>query len=158
MICFSCQAIENAAHHRYRLEHNRDHRFRRHLEDQGRREATIEGYLGNVNRHLKFARTDRSFGQDLERFRDILAERKVTRSTKNQYNYAIKAYYAMLGEKIEVKCPEPNNQIQHYFDSQDVISIFGVFISLNTLLCCKPSSMGPKGHRSYATWTCQILF
>ena len=45
-------------------------------------------------------------GQDLERFRDSLAERKVSRSTKNQYNYAIKAYYAMLGEKIEVKCLE----------------------------------------------------
>ena len=37
-------------------------RFRRCLEDQGRREATIEGYLGNINRHLKFARTEPAIG------------------------------------------------------------------------------------------------
>ena len=61
-------------------------RFRRYLEDQGRREATIEGYLGNVNRYLKFAKTDRPLDQDLERFRDTLAERKVSRSSKNQYS------------------------------------------------------------------------
>lgn len=101
-------------------------RFRRYLEGQGMREATITGYLGNVGRYLKFAQSDRPSNQDLERFRDILAEKRVSRSTKNQYNYAIRAYYAMLGEKIEVKRLEPNNQIPYYFDKEDVIKIFNV--------------------------------
>lgn len=77
-------------------------RFRRYLEDQGRRETTIEGYLGNVNRYLKFAKTDRPLDHDLERFRNSLAEKKTSRSTKNQYNYAIKAYHAMLGKRSKL--------------------------------------------------------
>lgn len=90
------------------------------------REATITGYLGNVERYLKFAESDRPSNQDLERFRDILAEKKVSRSTKNQYNYAIKAYHAMIGENIEVKRLNPNNQIPYYFDKEDVLKIFNV--------------------------------
>ncbi|MCK9587336.1 phage integrase N-terminal SAM-like domain-containing protein [Methanothrix soehngenii] len=62
-------------------------RFRRYLEDRGMREATITGYLGNVGRYLKFAKSDRPSNQDLERFRDLLSEKKVSRSTKNQYKY-----------------------------------------------------------------------
>lgn len=101
-------------------------RFRRYLENQGMRETTITGYIGNVGRYLKFAESDRPSNQDLERFRDLLSEKKVSRSTKNQYNYAIRAYHAMLGEKIEVKRLNPNNQIPYYFDRDDVIKIFNV--------------------------------
>ena len=108
-------------------------RFRHYLEGQGMREATVTGYLGNVGRYLKFAQSDRPSGQDLERFRDILAERKASRSTKNQYNYSIRAYHAMIGEKIEVKRLEPNNQIPHYFDKDDVIKIFSVIQNIKHL-------------------------
>ena len=38
---------------------------------------------------------------DLELFRDNTADRKMGRSTKNQYNYAMKAYHAILGDPIE---------------------------------------------------------
>jgi integrase/recombinase XerD len=105
-------------------------RFRRYLEDNGMREATITGYLGNVERYLKFAKSDRPSNQDLERFRDTLAEKRVSRSTKNQYNYAIKAYHAMIGEKIEVKRLNPDNQIPYYFDKEDVLKIFNVIHNL----------------------------
>ncbi len=108
-------------------------RFRRYLEGQGMRKATVTGYLGNVRRYLKFAQSDRPSNQDLELFRDILAERKASRSTKNQYKYSIRAYHAMIGEKIEVKRLEPNNQIPHYFDKDDVIKIFSVIQNLKHL-------------------------
>ena len=108
-------------------------RFRRYLENQGMREATITGYVGNAARYLKFAGSDRPSSQDLERFRDILAQRKASRSTKNQYNYAIKAYHAMLGEKIEVKRLEPNNQIPYYFDKDEVIKIFDAIRNIKHL-------------------------
>jgi len=112
-------------------------RFRRYLEDQGRREATIVGYMGNVERYLRFAETDRPSPQDVERFRDVLAERKVSRSTKNQYNYAIRAYHAMLGERVEVKRLEPNNQIPYYFDGGDIIKIFDIVNNLKHLAILK---------------------
>ena len=75
-------------------------RFRRYLEGQGMREATITGYMGNAGRYLKFAKSDRPLNQDFERFRDNLAERKVSRSTKNQ--------------------------IPYYFDKNDGIKVFNV--------------------------------
>lgn len=97
------------------------------------REANVTGNLGNVGRYLKFAKSNRPSGQDLERFGDILAERKVSRSTKNQYNYSIRAYHAMLGVRIEVKRLEPNNLTPHYFDKDDVIKIFSVIQNLKHL-------------------------
>ncbi|MDD2755815.1 MAG: hypothetical protein PHS80_09845 [Methanothrix sp.] len=39
-------------------------RFRRYLEGQGMRDATITGYLGNAGRYLKFAKRDRPLNQD----------------------------------------------------------------------------------------------
>ncbi|MGA9097423.1 MAG: tyrosine-type recombinase/integrase [Methanotrichaceae archaeon] len=108
-------------------------RFHRYLEDQGIRDNTITNYKGNVLRYLKFAKTDHPSMQDLERFRDFLAEKKLARSTKNQYNYSIRAYHAMLGETIEIKRLEPNNQIPYYFDKEDVIKIFSVIRNLKHL-------------------------
>jgi integrase/recombinase XerD len=105
-------------------------RFRRYLEDQGIRESTIIGYIGNIGRYLKFAKTNQPSHQDLELFRDYMADRKMGRSTKNQYNYAIKAYHAMLGDPIEIKRLEPNNQIPYYFDKDDIIKIFSVITNL----------------------------
>lgn len=93
-------------------------RFRRYLEDLGIRDTTISNYIGNVLRYLRFAETANPSTNDLERFRDFLAGKKVSRSTKNQYNYSIKAYHAMLGETIEMRRLEPNNQIPYYFDKR----------------------------------------
>jgi integrase/recombinase XerD len=108
-------------------------RFRRYLEDRGIRESTIIGYIGNIQRYLKFANTNQPSHQDLERFRESMANRKMSRSTKNQYNYAIKAYHEMIGDPIEMKRLEPNNQIPYYFDKEDVIKIFGVIPNLKHL-------------------------
>jgi integrase len=132
-------------------------RFRRYLEGQGRREATIEGYLGNVNRYLKFARSDRPSNQDLEQFRDVLAKRKTSRSTRNQYNYAIRAYHAMLGEKIEVKRLEPNNKIPYYFDGQDVLTIFSVIHNLKHLAILKTLFYGALRASELCNLICPTL-
>lgn len=105
-------------------------RFRRYLEGLGIRESTIIGYVGNIHRYLKFAKTNQPSHQDLEHFRDHMADKKMARSTKNQYNYAIKAYHAMLGDPIEIRRLEPNNQIPYYFDKEDVIKIFSVIPNL----------------------------
>jgi integrase/recombinase XerD len=105
-------------------------RFRRYLEGLGIRESTIIGYVGNIGRYLKFAKTNQPSHQDLELFRDNMADRKMGRSTKNQYNYAIKAYHAMLGDPIEIKRLGPNNQIPYYFDKEDVIKLFSVIQNL----------------------------
>ena len=108
-------------------------RFRRYLEDRGIRDATITTYLGNVHRYLRFAETVHPSTDDLEQFRDHLAEKKASRSTKNQYNYSIRAYHSMLGETIEVKRLEPNNEIPYYFEREDIIKIFSVISNIKHL-------------------------
>ena len=52
-------------------------RFRRHLEGLGIRESTIIGYVGNIHRYLKFAKTNQPSHQDLEHFRDYMADKKM---------------------------------------------------------------------------------
>jgi integrase/recombinase XerD len=108
-------------------------RFRRFLEDCGIREATIITYLGNVHRFLRFAETVHPSTNDLEQFRNHLTEKKSSRSTKNQYNYSIRAYHTMLGETIEMKRLEPNNEIPYYFERDDIIKIFSVISNIKHL-------------------------
>jgi len=108
-------------------------RFRRYLENRGIREATITNYLGNVHRYLRFAENVHPTITDLERFRDHLSETKASRSTKNQYNYSIRPYNAMLGETIKMKRLEPNNEIPHYFERDDIIKIFSVISNIKHL-------------------------
>lgn len=105
-------------------------RFKRYLMGLGRSEGTIDGYLGNVKRYLTFAETDRPSSADWERFRGTLVDRKLARSSLNQYGYAAKAYHAMLGEDIVVKRLEPHNEIPYYFNEDDIIQIFGVVNNL----------------------------
>ncbi len=105
-------------------------RFQRYLEDRGRRDSTIKGYVGNVERYLKFAGTDHPSEIDRNKFRDELHNAKVSRSTLNQYGYAIKAYHSMLGEDIPYTRLKLNNLIPYYFTSDEVLKIFSVCTNL----------------------------
>ncbi|MCJ7445890.1 MAG: site-specific integrase [Methanotrichaceae archaeon] len=101
-------------------------RFKRYLENNGLRDSTIVGYIGNVARYLKFAGTDRPTLQNANDFRDNLHDRKISRSTLNQYAYAIKAYHKMYGEVFSFKRLNPNNQITYFFSSEEILRIFDV--------------------------------
>ncbi len=108
-------------------------RYRRYLENRGIRQTTVENYSGNVLRYLKFAQTDRPNARHFEGFLDHLSEKRSSRSTRNQYSYSIRAYHAMIGDPIEIKRLEPDNQIPYYFDKDDVIKIFSVISNLKHL-------------------------
>jgi integrase/recombinase XerD len=101
-------------------------RFRRYLEDNGFRKSTIEGYVGNVGRYLKFAGIDKPSEKDRITFRDELHNSKLSRSTLNQYGYAIKSYHSMLGEEVSYRRLNPNNYIPYYFTADEVQKIFDV--------------------------------
>lgn len=100
--------------------------FKRYLENNGFRESTVEGYIGNIRRYLEFCKTDRPSSQDILRFQEALHDLKLSRSTLNQYGYAIKAYHRMFGEKVEYPRLNPNNNIPYYFTSEEVRKIFSV--------------------------------
>jgi len=106
-------------------------RFRRYLEDNGFRESTIEGYVDNVGRYLKFAGTDKTSEKDRITFRDESHNSKLSRSTLNQYGYAIKAYHSMLGEDISYRQLNPHNHIPYYY--LDFITLQNESVTYTTL-------------------------
>jgi hypothetical protein len=59
-------------------------------------DTTIAKHQGNILRYLQFCKTDHPSGHDLDIFGENMAEKKASNSTKNQHNYSIKAYQAML--------------------------------------------------------------
>jgi len=101
-------------------------RYTNYLNDIGLRESTIESYVGCVGRYLEFAQTDRPSAEDSVRFRELLHERGLSRSTINNYSFGIKNYHKMLGESIPVLFLKENEHIPYYFDEDDVLRIFSV--------------------------------
>jgi integrase/recombinase XerD len=99
-------------------------KFRFYLQEKGFRDATIEGYVGNVSRYLKFVQTEDPSEDDFIKFRESLHSWKMSRSTLNQYGYAIKAYHEMIGRELKYTRIKMDNQIPYYFTSEDVEKIF----------------------------------
>jgi integrase/recombinase XerD len=99
-------------------------KFRVYLTDKGFRESTIEGYIGNVKRYLRFSNSDHPARENYNQFRELLYSSKLSRSTLNQYGYSIKAYHQMLGEDVEFSRMIPNNRLPYYFTNEDVYTIF----------------------------------
>ncbi len=100
-------------------------RYRRYLEDRGFRESTVESYIGNVGRYLKFAQTDRPTTDTATCFRDTLHDKNLARSTINNYSFAMACYHSMYGEEASFPFMKRNDEIPCYFDPEEVIRIFG---------------------------------
>jgi integrase/recombinase XerD len=123
-------------------------RFRLYLMDNGLRPSTIESYLDRVGRFLKFAKTERPPVSAFQEFREELIEKNLSKSTINNYSFAIRFYYRMQGETISFNFLQPNNNIPHYFDEDDILRILNSSrrnLKHNTLLstifyCCLRAS------------------
>ena len=65
--------------------------YRNYLADNGFRYSTIDGYISNITRYLKFAGTERSSGQQAAHFRNNLDDPHsqwiVGRGEMGQKNY-----------------------------------------------------------------------
>jgi integrase/recombinase XerD len=112
-------------------------RFRRYLEHQGFRESTIQGYVSNISRYLKCINDNNPTIQDATQFMDHLHDWKISRSTLNQYAYALKAFHKMLGDELPIVRIEPNNHIPYYFSAEEVSKIFTVCNNLKHLAMLK---------------------
>ena len=112
-------------------------KYIRYLKDQGLRDSTIQGYLGNVRRYLNFSKTTKPTTKDREKFREFLYSEKLSRSTLNQYGYGIRAYHRMLGDEVEFKRIEPNNKIPYFFTGEEVNKIFSVIYNIKHLAMLK---------------------
>jgi integrase/recombinase XerD len=131
--------LKNISEKNYSLEISK---FRRYLMDKGFRESTIEGYVGNVHRYLEFSNAIKPTAKDIENFRGYLYTKNLSRSTSNQYAYAIKAYHQMLGDQVEFARITPNNTIPYFFSTEEINKIFSVIYNLKHLAMLKTLFFG----------------
>ena len=117
-------------------------RFKRYLEGQGFRDATITNYISVCKIYLEWAGTDEPTLSQAEAFRDSLLERKRARSTINNYSFTVKRYHEMLGEDFSFPFLKRNNQIPHFFDAEDVQRIFDVIDNLKHLALLQTAFFG----------------
>ena len=106
-------------------------RYRRYLEDNGLRASTIPMYVSHASKYLEFIGTDSPCADDFARFRDHLHDRKLSRSTINDYSFSIKSITKCSDKSVTFTFIKPNNPIPYYFDEQEITKIFG--------LCGNPS-------------------
>jgi integrase/recombinase XerD len=99
-------------------------RYRNYLIDHGFRDSSIISYVGAVERYLDFAKTDRPSPETASKFKEQLHMKKLSRSTINNYSFAIKKYHEMLGEEISLPYLNRNKILPYYFDQDDVLRIF----------------------------------
>jgi site-specific recombinase XerD len=112
-------------------------RYDRYLEENGIRESTRSSYVFRVGKFLEFAQDDMPLEEEFVRFREILHERKLSRSTINNYCFSIKKYYEMKGKTIDFNFIRPMNTIPHFFDENDIAKLFSVCHNLKHLAMLK---------------------
>ena len=100
-------------------------RYRKYLIDSGFRSSTIDSYVGHIGRFLEFAQNERPPANIAHAFRERLLSNNLSRSSVNNYSFAIKSYYRMIGEEMSFQFLKRNNNLPYYFDEADVLKIFG---------------------------------
>jgi integrase/recombinase XerD len=112
-------------------------RYKRYLEDQGLRASTIPMYLLHVTKYLEFSQTDSPTPDDFAKFRDLLHDRKLSRSTINNYSFSIRKYHEMLGQGVSFTFIKPDNTIPYYFDENEIARIFSACNNIKHLAMLK---------------------
>lgn len=101
-------------------------RFRIYLRNKGFRKSTVDLYVGCIGRYLKFTKTERPSLEDSLKYRESILEKNLSRSSINNYSFAVKNYHEMLGDSLKMPFMKKNDEIPYYFDEDDVLRIFSV--------------------------------
>lgn len=104
--------------------------YERYLRNIGFRDSTIESYVGHICRYLKFAGTDRPSIESAMQFRQVLHDKRLARSTINNYSFAVSKYHEMLGEEVSFSFLKRNDELPYYFGEEDVRNIFDICTNL----------------------------
>jgi integrase/recombinase XerD len=107
--------------------------FRGYLKNNGLRASTIDMYVYRAGKYLEFAHSDTPSNDDFLKFREMLEERVLSRSTFNNYFFSIKKYHEMQGNPIDFHFIAPRNTIPYYFEESDIARIFSVCYNIKHL-------------------------
>lgn len=109
------------------------HKFERYIRSIGFSEATIFDYVGRSRRYLIFCKTTEPTQEDAIRFRDNLIDRRLSKSSINNYSFVIKNYHKMVGDPIELPFIKLGEKLPYVFDENDIKSIFDATTNIKFL-------------------------
>jgi integrase/recombinase XerD len=98
--------------------------FGRYLRDKGVRPSTLSDYIQRVGKYLEFCGSDHPSHEKANEYRDQLLERNLSRSSVNNYCFAVKNFHKMMGQDVKFQFLKRSNQIPYFFTSMEVTQIF----------------------------------
>ena len=108
-------------------------RFEHHIRSMGFRDSTINDYVNRLRRYLAFCDTITPVLADAERFRDSLIDRRLSRSSINNYSFVMKNYHQMIGAPIKLPFLKMGSKLPYYFDENDIRAIFNAITNIKYL-------------------------
>ncbi len=116
--------------------------FKRYLRDQGIRQSTLDDYLQRIKKYLEFCGSNQPSPEMAQEYRDSLMDKNLSRSSINNYCFAIRNYHRMLGQEVKFPFLKRTNEIPYYFTSDDVCKIFDQINNIKHLAMFKTAFYG----------------
>ena len=108
--------------------------FNRYLRDKGVRPSTLNDYIQRARKYLEFCGSDQPTPEKAQEYRNILLDRKLSRSSVNNYCFAVKNFHKMLGQDIGFTFLKRSNEIPYFFKSSEINKIFDLSIQTDKLM------------------------
>ncbi len=97
--------------------------FERWLKEHGYRDACIETYRRYIKKYLNEVKRANPSIEDAKKYHSDLANSTLARSSVNIQKAALKVFYRMQGEDLELPHLKVNNKVAYYFTEADVLAI-----------------------------------
>jgi len=108
-------------------------KFASYLKTHGYSNSSVASYKNNLKIFLKYSKTTRPNQNHIEKFYIYLSNKNISKSTINNYSYAIKAYFEMNGEDFKYKVLRVNSHIPYYFTKNEIERFFSVINNIKHL-------------------------
>lgn len=112
-------------------------RFRNYLRDRGFRDSTIGPYVAAVRRYLGYVKIEQPTIEDANKYRQMILDKNLARSTINNYCFAITHYHKMMGGSVNLPFLKRNDEIPYYFGQDDILRIFSICGNIKHLAMLK---------------------
>lgn len=99
-------------------------RFNRYLRDKGVRPTTLSDYIQRAGKYLEFCGSDQPSPEKAQEYRDHLLDRNLSRSSVNNYCFAVKNFHTMLGQDVKFPFLKRTNEIPYFFTASEANKIF----------------------------------
>lgn len=112
-------------------------KFEFYLENLGLKKNTVDLYVNLVKTYLEEIGTDMPTSEDAANFHQTLCQRKLSKSSRNNFAAAIIKYQEMVRQPVKLQFLKTNNSLPYYFDDIDIMKLFSSCNNLKHLCMLK---------------------